>query len=69
MVYDITSPSHPFFVDYINDWQLGDISPEGLLFIPAADSPNGTPLLIVANEVSRNLAIYSVETGPDPSAV
>lgn len=46
MVYDITNPSHPFFVDYINDWQLGDISPEGLLFIPAADSPNGTPLKI-----------------------
>ena len=69
MVYDITSPSHPFFVDYINDWQLGAISPEGLLFIPAADSPNGTPPLIVANEVSRNLAIYSVEPVPEPSAV
>ncbi|MBE9071426.1 choice-of-anchor I family protein [Microcystis sp. LEGE 08355] len=69
MVYDITNPSHPFFVDYINDWQLGDISPEGLLFIPAADSPNGTPLLIVANEVSRNVAIYSVEPVPEPSAV
>lgn len=69
MVYDITNPSNPFFVDYINDWQLGDISPEGLLFIPAADSPNGTPLLIVANEVSRNVAIYSVEPVPEPSAV
>jgi hypothetical protein len=69
MVYDITNPSNPFFVDYINDWQLGDISPEGLLFIPAADSPNGTPLLIVANEVSRNLVIYSVKPVPEPSAV
>jgi len=69
MVYDITNPSNPFFVDYINDWQLGDISPEGLLFIPAADSPNGTPLLIVANEVSRNVAIYSVKPVPEPSAV
>ena len=69
MVYDITDPNNPFFTDYINDWQLGDISPEGLLFIPAADSPNGTPLLIVANEVSRNVAIYSVEPVPEPSAV
>ena len=69
MVYDITNPSNPFFVNYINDWQLGDISPEGLLFIPAADSPNGTPLLIVANEVSRNLVIYSVKPVPEPSAV
>ncbi|MDB9425444.1 choice-of-anchor I family protein [Microcystis aeruginosa CS-564/01] len=69
MVYDITNPSHPLFTNYINDWQLGDISPEGLLFIPAADSPNGTPLLIVANEVSRNVAIYSVKPVPEPSAV
>ncbi|GBL10291.1 hypothetical protein MSj_01777 [Microcystis aeruginosa Sj] len=69
MVYDITDPNNPFFTDYINDWQLGDISPEGLLFIPAADSPNGTPLLIVANEVSRNVAIYSVKPVPEPSAV
>ena len=69
MVYDITDPNNPFFTDYINDWQLGDRSPEGLLFIPAADSPNGTPLLIVANEVSRNVAIYSVEPVPEPSAV
>ncbi|GEA25967.1 hypothetical protein MiAbW_00507 [Microcystis aeruginosa NIES-4325] len=69
MVYDITNPSNPLFTNYVNDWQLGDISPEGLLFIPAADSPNGTPLLIVANEVSRNLAIYSVKPVPEPSAV
>jgi len=69
MVYDITNPSNPLFTNYINDWQLGDISPEGLLFIPAADSPNGTPLLIVANEVSRNVAIYSVKPVPEPSAV
>ncbi|GCL47200.1 choice-of-anchor I family protein [Microcystis aeruginosa] len=69
MVYDITNPSNPLLTNYINDWQLGDRSPEGLLFIPAADSPNGTPLLIVANEVSRNVAIYSVETVPEPSAV
>ena len=69
MVYDITNPSNPLLTNYINDWQLGDRSPEGLLFIPAADSPNGTPLLIVANEVSRNVAIYSVKPVPEPSAV
>ncbi|GCA86067.1 choice-of-anchor I family protein [Microcystis aeruginosa] len=69
MVYDITNPSNPLFTNYINDGQLGDRSPEGLLFIPAADSPNGTPLLIVAHEVSRNVAIYSVEPVPEPSAV
>lgn len=69
MVYDVTDPNNPFLTNYMNDWQLGDRSPEGLLFIPAAESPNGTPLLVVANEVSRNVAIYSVEPVPEPSAI
>jgi hypothetical protein len=69
MVYDVTDPNNPFFTNYINDWPLGDRSPEGLLFISAEDSPNGTPLLIVANEVSRNVVIYSVEQVPEPSMV
>jgi PEP-CTERM motif len=69
MAYDITNPLNPVFTNYVNDWQLGDRSPEGLLFIPAAESPNGTPLLVVANELSHNVAIYSVESVPEPSAV
>lgn len=69
MAYDITDPDNPFFTNYVNDWQLGDRSPEGLLFISAEDSPKGTPLLIVANEFSRNVAIYSVEPVPEPSMI
>ncbi len=38
----------------------GDLGPEGLTFIPAHQSPNGEPLLVVANEVSGSTAIYSV---------
>lgn len=69
VAYDITDPLNPGFTDYVNDWQLGDRSPEGLLFIPASESPTRIPLLVVANEVSRNVAIYSLETVPEPSAI
>jgi 2',3'-cyclic-nucleotide 2'-phosphodiesterase/3'-nucleotidase/5'-nucleotidase len=36
----------------------GDLGPEGLKFIPARESPNGKPLLIVGNEVSGTTTVY-----------
>ena len=38
----------------------GDIAPEGLLFIPSKESPNGTPLLLVSNYGSGILEIYGI---------
>ncbi len=70
MVYDITDPTAPSFVDYVTTRKFdgdpeadtaGDLGPEGLVFIPAADSPNGENLLVVANEVSGSTAIFSVK--------
>lgn len=40
----------------------GDLGPEGLLFIPAAQSPNGQDLLVSANEISGTIAIFRVVT-------
>ena len=51
MVYDITNPQSPRFQHYTNNRDLGqepgngdagDLGPEGLFYIPASDSPNGS---------------------------
>lgn len=56
MVYEVTNPNKPVFVEYVTT--EGDVSPEGLTFISAANSPNGKPLLITTNEVSKTVAIF-----------
>lgn len=38
----------------------GDLGPESIKFIPAADSPSGQPLLVVGNEVSGSVTLYQV---------
>ncbi len=70
MVYDITDPTAPEFMQYINNRNFaqtpgagtgGDLGPEGLQFVSAADSPTGKPLLIVANEVSGSTSFYEFD--------
>jgi DNA-binding beta-propeller fold protein YncE len=76
MVYDITTPSRPTFVEFVtgrikggNPMQFtgGDHGPEGLLVVPAADSPNGRPLLVVANEVSGTTTIWQINESGTPA--
>jgi len=68
-VYEITDPTAASFVDYAEnrDWTgdpaagtAGDLGPEGLVFVPAADSPSGSDLLLVANEVSGTLTVWGI---------
>ena len=58
------------FVDYVNNRDFTvdpataeaakDLGPEGVIFIDAKDSPTRAPLLVVANEVSGTVTLYSV---------
>ena len=65
MMYQVTNPLKPKFVQYIRNTtdatSTGDISPEGLKFISASDSPTGVPLLLVGFEVSGSLAVYQIK--------
>jgi hypothetical protein len=38
----------------------GDLAPEGIAFIPAHESPDGSPMLAVANEVSGTTTLYRI---------
>ncbi|HRD96820.1 MAG TPA: choice-of-anchor I family protein [Rubrivivax sp.] len=62
MVYDITIPSAPSYVTYLNtrSGSTGDRGPEGLTYIPAEQSPNGQPLLIVGHEVSGTTTVMQI---------
>lgn len=55
MVYDVTDPKTVEFVQYVR--RDGDVSPEGLTFVKAADSPTGKDLVLVTNEVSNTLSV------------
>ncbi|WP_374295584.1 choice-of-anchor I family protein [Acinetobacter sp.] len=72
MVYDISNPKSPEFIQYINtrkvdateeqheNGEAGDLGPEGLTFVSGKKSPTGMPLLIVGNEVSGTTAVYQI---------
>jgi hypothetical protein len=70
MVYNISNPQAPQFVQYINNRDFsgdpalgtsGDLAPEGLVFVSAKQSPSGKPLLIVGNEVSGTTTVYEID--------
>lgn len=67
MVYDITDAENPEYVNYINSRDFsseicGDVSPEGLCFVPSEKSADANAYLIAACEVSGTVAVYSLNS-------
>ena len=58
-VFDLKNPKKPQILDYFTS--STDRGPEGVLFIPAENSPEkGVPFLVVGYEYSTTLSIYRV---------
>jgi len=55
MVFEMTNPTTPNFLQLLDT----GVAPEGVLFVPAAESPNGKSLLIVSNEASGTVSIFT----------
>ena len=66
-VFNLSDPAQPQLVEYVNNRSptagTGDLGPEGIVFITAANSPTGQPLLLLANEISSTVAVYGIQAG------
>jgi hypothetical protein len=56
-IYDISNPYNPGFLKILH---TGD-APEGLLFIPAKDSPTNKSLLVVSSEGDGTIKVYETK--------
>lgn len=67
MAFEVTNPSAPVFSGYLNTRSTtglaGDRGAEVIQFLGHEQSPNGKPMLLVANEISGTLALYEVGMG------
>ena len=67
MAFEVTNPTAPVFSGYLNTRSTtglaGDRGAEVIQFLGHEQSPNGKPMLLVANEISGTLALYEVGMG------
>ena len=66
--FDITDPANPEVISWEQVMPLEGTaadakmwSPEGVVFIDAADSPNGKPLVLTSYEMSGTISLHSIE--------
>lgn len=71
-VFNLRDPAQPQLVEYVNNRSptagTGDLGPEGIVFITAANSPTGQPLLLLDNEISSTVAVYGIQAGTSTAA-
>ncbi|WP_110240416.1 choice-of-anchor I family protein [Nocardioides gilvus] len=71
MIYDVSKPTRPKYVRYVNNRDVahsgaeglaraGDLGPEAITFVSRRESPIKRPLVIVGNEVSGTTTVYGV---------
>ncbi len=66
LVYDISNPATPVFKQYIDN--PTDLQVEGIIFVPAEQSPTGKALIIVSAEISRTISVYEFSLVPNALA-
>ncbi|HEY0977323.1 MAG TPA: choice-of-anchor I family protein, partial [Flavobacteriales bacterium] len=73
MVYDVTVPTAPEFIQYLNHRDFTgnanngtalDLGIECITFVSAADSPDGKPFLITGNEISGTVSLFRIAPPP-----
>ncbi|TDQ41983.1 choice-of-anchor I family protein [Aureibacillus halotolerans] len=73
-VYDVTNPEKAAYVTMFNSRDFsgsevaGDVAPEGLAFVTAEESITGEPMLLVGNEVSGTMSVFTFGTGNQTDA-
>ncbi len=68
-VFNVTDPTAPTFETYVNNRDTtldmenpeGDLAPEGIIYVAPEDNAIETGLIVVANEVSATISIYTLE--------
>lgn len=68
-VFNISDPTAPIFESYNNsrdntvdaEDNLGDLAPEGVIYIAPEDNSTDKGLIVVANEVSTSISVYTLE--------
>lgn len=66
LTYDVTNPDQPAYAHYVNSRSAnigaatGDLGPEGIIYIHPEASPTDTALVVVANEHSATVSVYTV---------